>query len=434
MKPSVMLICIDGMAAYYLPDPRCKMPNLRKLITKGAYVERMMSTYPSVTWPAHTTIVTGVFPQKHGVLGNGIADRSSRQLKEHYGDRFWTKEQVVRVPTLYDLAHEQGIKTAAICWPVTRGAGHIDFNIPEFYEQELFDSYATPLFWKEIKTLGLPVSSYGLWSKDHPRGMMQDWLTTEVVKHLIGKQKPGLILAHFLLADSFQHDYGTRSPEVFWALEYLDERLGQIIEKLKEEGRYDSTNLFVVSDHGFMDTHSAIHPNVLFQQQGWYDSVSPEQSRVLAVSNDGSGYIYVFDEEYKDELLAAIKKLLLATEGVAAVFENRHFSGLGLPNVKDHPHQADLIVEAGPGYLIQDAGGEDQAVSRQCAKKATHGYLPGNEQLKGVLIAHGPNIQPGHILSEGHIADIAPTIADILGIQLTDTDGKILRSMIKLEE
>ncbi|WP_094604965.1 hypothetical protein SPSIL_017290 [Sporomusa silvacetica DSM 10669] len=434
MQPRVIVVCIDGMAAYYLSDDRCKMPNLKSLLAGGAKVEKMTSTYPSCTWPAHTTIVTGVSPSKHGILGNWVVEKSSRHVKEYYGDRVFEKEDVVKFPTLYDLAHQKGIQTAAICWPLTRGAKHIDFNIPEFYEQELFEQHSTPLFWQELKEQGILVNNYGPWSKEHSRGQMQDWLTTEVVKYLIGKQKPGLILAHFLLADSFQHDYGTCSPEVFWALEYLDERLGQIIEKLKAEGLYDSTDVFVISDHGFMDAHSAIRPNVLFKQQGWYNSLSPEQSRVIAISNDGSGYIYVFDEEYKDQLVQEIKKLLLATEGVAGVFENQHFERLGLPNVEDHPHQADLIVEAAPGYLIQDAGGDNQVVSRQFDKKATHGYLPEKDEMKGILVACGPSIKPSCVVPEGNIADIAPTIAGIFGIEIAIADGKILESIITIKE
>ncbi|MEB3103708.1 alkaline phosphatase family protein [Ferviditalea candida] len=433
MERKVILICIDGLAAYYLDDPRCKMPNVRGLINQGTKAEKMKVAYPSSTWPMNTSIVTGVYPKKHGVLGNWVVERETRQVKEHFGDRSWDKEDVVQVPTLYDLAHQKGVKTAAVCWPVTRGAKHIDFNIPEFYEQELFEKHCTPTFWNELKEHGLPVDHYGEWSKDHARGKMQDWLTAEVAKHLIRNHKPGLMMLHFLVADSFQHDYGTRAPEVFWALDYIDERIGQIIGALKEEGVYENTDLFIVSDHGFMDAHSVICPNVLFKQKGWYDEENPTNSKVVAVSNGGVGYVYILDEEYPDELASLVKEELQQTEGVECVFENEHFSELGFPRIEEHSHQPDFIFEAETGYFVYFGAEGDKVIDKN-KYTAMHGYLPEKEELKAVFIAHGPSIRSGLSLPEINIVDIAPTVAKIIGLELEDADGKVLEAMINVRE
>lgn len=433
MDKYAVLICIDGMAAYYLRDERCKMPNLRKLMERGAAADKMTCAYPTSTWPMNTSIITGTYPRKHGVLGNWVVERASGKVKEHFGDRCWDKEEVVQVPTLYDLVHQQGGKTAAICWPVTRGATTIDFNIPEFYEQELFETYSTPDFWKELKEQGLPVDQYGPWSKDHARGPMQDWLTTEAAKYLIRRHKPNLMLLHYLVADSFQHDYGTLSPEAFWALDYIDERIGELIASLEEEGLYDKTDLFVVSDHGFVDTHSVVSPNVLFKQKGWYDAQNPEKSRAIAVSNGGVGYVYVLDEEHRQELKEKIKQELLDTEGVEAIFENGDYPALGLPTLEEHPNQADLIFEAAEGYFVY-FGDEGEDVISTHKYRAMHGYLPSKEKLKGVFVASGPHVHNQGMFESMNMVDIAPTIASTLGIEMVDMDGQVLRHVVNKEE
>lgn len=433
MDKYVILICIDGMAAYYLRDKRCKMPNLRMLMENGAGAKEMTCAYPTSTWPMNTSIITGSYPRKHGVLGNWVVDRATRRVKEHFGDRCWDKEDVVQVPTLYDLVHQQGGKTAAICWPVTRGATTIDFNIPEFYEQDLFEAHSTPEFWQELKEQGFPMDQYGPWSKDHARGPMQDWLTAEVAKYLIRNHKPNLMMLHFLVADSFQHDYGTLSREAFWALDYIDERIGDLIVTLKEENLYDKTDLFIVSDHGFADTHSVICPNVLFKQKGWYDAAVPENSKAVAVSNGGVGYVYILDEQNREELKRQITQELLHTEGVEAIFENGDFPALGLPTLEEHPNQADLIFEAAEGYFVY-FGDEGEEVIRQHKYMAMHGYLPSKEKLKAVFVASGPHIRQQVMVEEMNMVDIAPTIAKTMGIEMKDADGEVLNIVLNAEE
>lgn len=425
MNKKAILICIDGMAAYYLKDSRLRMPHLAALAEKGTAAEKMVVSYPSSTWTMNTTMITGAYPKKHGVLGNWVVDRECCQVKEHFGDRTWNKEEVVKIPTLYDIAHQNGFSTAGICWPVTRMAKHIDYNIPEFYEQELFEQYCTPEFWDELKELGLPVDRYGPWSKDHPRGPMQDWLTAEIAKHLIRRHQPDFMMLHFLVADSFQHDYGTCTPEVFWALEYIDSRIGEIIGELKANGLSDQTDVYVVSDHGFMDAERVICPNVLFKQKGWYNPEQPETSQMAAVSNGGVGFVYFLDAASRSELYDCVKQELMQTGGVEQIFETGDFHRLELPELHEHPHQPDLIFEAADGYFVNfDASGEEVIDTHKYT--AMHGYLPYKEQLKAVFIAGGPSIRSGHRIGEIRAVDVAPTIAKAMGLELEHADGSVL--------
>src|SRR5688572_23363936 len=112
----VILITIDGLAASYLSDPQAPIPTLRKLAAEGAVAEGVRVSNPSVTWPNHTTLVTGVHPEKHSVLFNGVLTRGGPgELVTIDGKR--DKSDLVAVPTLYDQLHRAGYRTAGVNWP-----------------------------------------------------------------------------------------------------------------------------------------------------------------------------------------------------------------------------------------------------------------------------------------------------------------------------
>src|SRR3954464_3399545 len=127
----VVVVCIDGFAAYLLDDPKAPVPTLRKLAKEGAVAEGGMKvSNPSITWPNHTTLVSGVRPEKHGVLANGVLVRGAPGVAV-YVEPKKDKQDLVRVPTLFDLAHAQGFTTADVNWPCTRGAKTLDDSFPD---------------------------------------------------------------------------------------------------------------------------------------------------------------------------------------------------------------------------------------------------------------------------------------------------------------
>ena len=124
----VILITVDGLAAYHLFDESLEIPNLRQLITQGAMAESSETVFPSVTHPSHTTLVTGRLPIEHGVLNNNMRNRVTG---ETYHVTNKTRAESVKVPTLFDIAKKHGLTTAAFFWPETKADGSIDLNMPE---------------------------------------------------------------------------------------------------------------------------------------------------------------------------------------------------------------------------------------------------------------------------------------------------------------
>jgi predicted AlkP superfamily pyrophosphatase or phosphodiesterase len=218
-------VSIDGLAAFYFRDPAARMPGLRALAERGVVAARMETVFPSTTWPTHVSLVTGVAPDRHGVVGNSILNRRTGVREDLTGDPVYDAPELVRVPTIYDLAHRAGLGTAAIDWPATRKAPALDFNLPFFKDQRVFETQTSRAVWAELAALGFPLDRQGEWA-DLPKRFLKDAMVAELAAHVWRRHEPRLMLLHFLCVDSLQHLHGPRSPEAYWAIDYVDGLLG----------------------------------------------------------------------------------------------------------------------------------------------------------------------------------------------------------------
>src|SRR5687767_14239120 len=146
----VVLVSVDGLAASYLDDPRADMPTLRKLAKAGATAKGMITSFPSVTWPSHTSLITGVQPGRHGVIGNAVWSRKLDRALTYIGDPELTKDEAIKVPTLYDVAHKAGMKCGSVIWPCSTVADSLNWIIPDAGRADLHAKYTTPGFVAEL--------------------------------------------------------------------------------------------------------------------------------------------------------------------------------------------------------------------------------------------------------------------------------------------
>ena len=201
----VVLVSVDGLAADYLDDPKASLPTLRLLRRLGASAEGMITTFPSVTWPAHTSLITGTRPRTHGILANITYDRRTRQPIVYIGDPQLTKDQAVRVPTLYDAAHKAGLKTAAVIWPCTNGARSLDWMIPDSSRPEPHETYTTPGLAKDLAAGGIDISQLGAWGWQKQYALRRDRLYAQVACYLLENKHANLVLVHLVSTDGVQH-------------------------------------------------------------------------------------------------------------------------------------------------------------------------------------------------------------------------------------
>ena len=223
----VVLVSIDGLAHYYLDDPKAEMPTLRRLAKEGARAKMMKASMPSVTWPNHTTLVTGVNPAKHGVIGNSFYDREKAEVVQLIVDPVFNKEEIVTSPTIYDLAKKAGLKTASILWPATRGAPTLDWVLPEVGTQELINQYSTPGLLQEFEEAGIAHQMNLEW-RGQNKGRERDRLFMQMFLHVIRTHKPNVALLHLVELDHVEHAHGPQSPEAYSIAKFEDGLIAEI--------------------------------------------------------------------------------------------------------------------------------------------------------------------------------------------------------------
>jgi len=409
------MLSIDGLAASYVDDPALALPALRGLAARGARARRLRVIFPSVTWPCHTSIVTGVAPAQHGVLGNMVFDREAGVPLEHFGDR---TDAPIRAETLWDRLRARGERTASICWPKTRGVTAIPDNIPEFYEQALFERYASRPLWTELAQRGLPVDRYGPWSAAHALGPMQDWLTLEAARHVLATRPPRLMLLHFLTLDSFQHDYGIQSPEARWALVEMDALLGRLLDSLAALGRLETTTLMVFGDHGFAGVGRTHHLNDILRAERLLEVDARGGvvwRRAWAAGNGGAAHVYALDGAPRGTV-ERLRERFAALPGVEVIGAEQ-YGDLGLPAPGPGSHQGDLMLAADDGVFLTGHATPEAAAAAP-VYRAAHGHRPELDRLGAAFAMAGPGVRAGVTLGEISLLSLAPTAARLLGVEL----------------
>jgi len=424
----VVVICVDGLPAYLFHDASAPLTTIRDLAAKGVVAEGMIVSNPSVTWPNHTSMVTGVRPEKHGVLFNGVLERTGPGLPVKLDGRK-DKTELVHVTTLFDVMHEQGLTTAAVNWPCTRHCKSIADDFPDVPDTFL---HSTPRFVDAMKRAGI-VSDDSIKNFGKLSPAARDRIWTRAVCQVIQERKPNLVLFHLLNVDSTHHKYSPKSPAGYTAVAYADACVRDVVDAIAAAGIRDQTTIFVVSDHGFMSISKTLQPNVVLREAGLL-TVSGDQistARVQSYPEGGTAMVYLTVPGQRDADRTRTIELFKDREGIADVITPDRFAKFGLPQPDVYPAMADLILVAKDGYGFNAvATGDDFVVTNEPALGA-HGFLSTNPSMNATLVVSGKNVRQGGTLGIVENIDLAPTIASMLEVSLPDTDGKSLVDSIK---
>lgn len=428
----VILVTLDGVANFYLDDPKAEMPVLRKLASEGARAEEgMISAFPTVTWPTHTALVTGATASRHGVVGNNYFDRNSGKSVPLYLDRVLNKDEAVQAPTLYDAAHAAGLKTAAVCWPATREAKTLDWTVPDMVDVDAWANYGTQSWLDELRQAGIPIEKQYAWSLLPEGGIPRDWLYIRMVRHLIERHSPNLILLHLVEADHVQHIYGPRSAESYWIASFADHRIGELVDAIEATPMAGKTTIFVLSDHGYFSAHYEIRPNLALRKLGLIQGSGESEKRAAYCTAEGGACgVYIADQGRRDEIRQLLCSQLGSILGIQKVFAPDEFAQLGQPAPHENPRAADLWLVAKKGFAFSDDSEGDLLTIDKKKISGTHGYLPDQLDMLSLCVVSGPGVKPGTKLGKIRAIDIAPTVARILGIDLPTAEGKPLGMLL----
>ena len=428
----VVLISVDGLAAYYLNDPKADMPTIRRLAREGVGGNGMKCAMPSVTWPTHTTMATGCWAGRHGVIGNSYWDREAGKSVPFIPDPLFDKDEIVKVPTIYDVVHRAGLKTAGVCWPASRNAKTFDWTVPDIFPDDLFQKYSTPSWLVELREANIPFWMQETWCKAPAGGAQRDWMYARMAAQLIYKHRPNLLMLHLMETDHVQHAKGPQTPDAYWACSYEDDRVRTVLEAAKEmfPGR---VTFIVVSDHGFNPYTREIRPNVKLRQDGL---VKMEGNKIVArqataLGQGGSTFIYVLDKEHRAETVSKLAAEFRAVEGVEVAIEPKDFAKYGMVTPDKDPRMGDLVLSAKEGFSFSDGAAGDAVVTPPSETlKGTHGYNPEQKKMRATFVAWGAGIRRGVKLTDMEAVDLAPTIARLLGLTMPDVDGKVREDIL----
>jgi predicted AlkP superfamily pyrophosphatase or phosphodiesterase len=422
---TVVLISIDGFPAWLWAEPTLPVPNLRRLAREGAVADAMTVSNPSITWINHTTLVTGVPPQKHGVLFNGLLVRQPLPLPpiiEPWRD----KADLVRVPTVYDVAHQNGLTTAQVDWVAILNSGTINWEFLEI--PKAGGEIERELVGKGIVT-AQDVATFGKGKNIAWRDMI--W--TEAACHIMRTRKPNLLLFHLLTTDAINHANGPGSQASHTAFAYADRLVGDLLKSIEDAGLKDKATVLIATDHGFKKVSKIIYPNVVLRKAGMIqvDKEQVSACDAYTMTQGGMAFVYVTDRAKQDALLPQLRELLSGTEGVDRVIDGSEGPTLGMPTPNENQGMGDLILFPKAGYAFQGKYDGEEPVVVSTNYLGTHGYPNADPQLDGAFIAWGYGIKPGTRIPRISNLDIAPTLAELLGIKLPNVDGKVLREILK---
>ena len=418
--PLLVMISVDGLRPDYVTAADAhgaKIPNLRRFLKEGTYAEGVQGVIPTVTYPSHTTLVTGVWPAKHGILANTVFD----PLQKNHEGWYWYAE-AIRVPTLWDAAAQAGLQTASVQWPVTVGA-HITWNIPEFWragteeDAKLLRAVSTPGLLAEAEMeigpfLGGIDASV---EADERRARYAQWI--------LEKKQPKLLLLHVIALDHVEHDTGPFSAQAIAILERLDAAIGRLRESA-ERLTPGAAYFAVVSDHGFTTADAQLNLFRAFQDARLF-TVEKEKIvdwRAMPWVASASAAI-VLREPGDTATLTEVRELLVRLASDPANGIDRILEADELHKRGGFPPAA-FFVSPKPGWKMgTDLDGPLLAKTK---RGGTHGELPDLPDLRASFFFAGPGIPRGRALGVIDMRDVAPTLAHAARLPFSSADGKNL--------
>ncbi|MFY7837883.1 MAG: alkaline phosphatase family protein [Novosphingobium sp.] len=411
---SVLLISIDGLRPDDVLEAEkrgLKIPNLRRFLSDGTYATSVTGNLPTVTYPSHTTLITGVAPARHGIVSNTTFD--PKQI--NYGGWYWFAQDIT-APTLWDAAKSAGLSTANIHWPVSVGVPALDWNMPQIWrsghadDRKMLKALATPGLYAALE------HDCGPYADGIDEGLEADENRTKFAVRLIETKKPGFLTVYFAALDHEEHLFGPGTAQANAVLERLDAAVGRLVAA--EMAASPNATVAVVSDHGFVSTDTEINLFRPFIDAGLIKlNAEGKVASWDAMPWPSGGSIAVVlarpDDAALTGMVAALLDKLAADPQahIAKIVARAEIAQMG-----GNP-QASFYVDLKSGAL---AGSFDpQApLAKPSRYKGMHGYFPTLPEMRSTFLIMGKGVAKARNLGAIDMRAIAPTLAARMGTSL----------------
>jgi len=408
----VVLITVDGFRPDFYLDPSWNAVNIRKLMQDGTHANGVNSVFPSMTYPSHTTIVTGVQPVKHGVYFNNMFEPNGPTGKMYWND------SSIHAPTIWDAAEKKGMTVAALFWPVSADAP-VQYNIPDIggMGETVREKYSKPAGFVDVLKKEVFDNTDKIdYGRDHN--------VARIAAYVIGKSKPNLMTIHLFSVDHYEHMQGRDGDSVRMAVRDADSSVGIVVDALKKAGILDKTVIIVTGDHGFVDVKTSVNPNVWLVKAGLITDVKKDDWKAQFFSVGGSTFLYLKDRNDK-ATLAKVKEVLAGLpEADKKLF--RMIDRLQLDAIGGNP----LVEFALSGENGTSFGNAMTGEAVRQGHGGTHGYFPDLHEIMTGYVACGPGIKKGGVLTQMNQRDQASIVAVLLGLYFPTAEGKVPEGLL----
>ncbi|MEZ6185641.1 MAG: ectonucleotide pyrophosphatase/phosphodiesterase [Planctomycetota bacterium] len=422
----VVLVSIDGLRPEFYRDPSWPAPVLQQLAREGVFAEAVRGVFPSVTYPSHTTLITGALPARHGIVNNEPFEPGGQT-----GRWYWDAREI-QVPTLWDAVRAAGRESASISWPVSVGAP-VTRNLPEVWSladgvegtAPIRSASTPPGLMEEVEREATGALRGGNYSMNL---MTRDLRVGLAAGYLLRTYKPALLTVHLTGPDHVMHGVGRSGPEVAQAVALADAALATLIEDARRAGILERTAFVVTGDHGFVDTHTRVCPNVWLAAAGLQTAAADRGDwRATFHCSGGSALLRLRqpgDAAAVDAVRALLAELPPGEQRTFRVIEPAELRAIGADP------DAVLALSAHEGYRFS-ASARGQAL--KSGRGGTHGYFPDLPRVKTGFVGWGAGFAPGTVAPELGLEDVAPVVAELLGVEFAAPDGVLPAGLLSAQ-
>lgn len=438
MTRKTLVYSIDALVWEDVAYLRTK-PNFSRLMAHCSGVERARSVYPSITYPAHVSIMTGCRPGKHGVFTNYTVKPDMSGTWQYIG------KGLVQVEDIFAVAKRADCSTAAVFWPVTGLNEHIDWLIDEYFfpipgetPEEGFRKLGA-----NQEALAVVRENLDRWPADYHRrvGMLRKSNTLDdflngCVCSLIRRHRPDLLLAHNSMIDTLRHRYGVFNDYVRQGLDMIDDWLGELLQAMEDTGVREDTNFVILSDHGQMDFQQRLKFNTLLRRGGFITVDEKDElltCRAFAQSNGMSATVFLTeptDQQLYQQVYDYLCQLRDSGQGGIGEILTRDEVQTRYGLSGDFAFLVESDGQTAWGDAYTEPLESPRVLSDYRLGQATHGYFP-EKGPQPVFLCSGPDFKENVMLPSGSILDEAPTLAALWGQTMPQAEGRCLQELLR---
>ena len=412
----VVVISVDGLKPEYYLEDRWPTPAMRQVLMRGAHAEVVRSIFPSLTYPAHTTMATGALPVRHGIWSN--------RAVEPLDDPPWLRDaRLIRVPALWDAVHAAGGTTASLNWPLTDGAA-IDWNVPDVWPGSearvvaaMREASAPAGLMEELEreaTGSLHVDNFS------SKLLAHDIRLASMAAYLYERYRPTLLLVHVEGVVQIQQEPDWRNPRRVRAIACADVVVSLLLELVERTQAWDHTTIIVTGDHGMTEVHTQVRPNVWLVDAGLRPQTLNGRDDWRATFHALGGCAFLRVRAPVEGNVAAVRAVLDRLQrGVRQTFrvvESDELAALG------SDPDAPFALAAAPGFVLDSRA---EAPDRLPNPGMSHGHHPENRDMNTGLVAAGAGIRAGAAAPVLELTSLAPLVAALLELDFDPPDGLI---------